>query len=38
LISGFKLHSGNPTLFLQGFVKWARIELGELLSPQTTLN
>ena len=35
LIPGFKLHSGNPKLFLQGFAKWARIEVGELLSSQT---
>jgi hypothetical protein len=35
LIPGFKLHSGNPKLFLQGFAKWARIEIGELLSSQT---
>jgi hypothetical protein len=30
LIPGFKLHSANPRLFAQGFVKWARVELGEL--------
>jgi hypothetical protein len=29
------LHSGNPKLFLQGFAKWGRIEVGELLSSQT---
>ena len=38
LIPGFKLHSGNPKLFLQGFVKWARIELGELVLSQTNFN
>jgi hypothetical protein len=32
LIPGFKLHSANPRLFLQGFSKWARIELEERLS------
>jgi flavin-dependent dehydrogenase len=35
LIPGFKLHSTNPKLFFQGFAKWARIELGEQLSPNT---
>jgi hypothetical protein len=35
LIPGFKLHSTNPKLFVQGFAKWARIELGELLAPNT---
>jgi flavin-dependent dehydrogenase len=33
LIPGFKLHSANPRLFIQGFAKWARVELGELLAP-----
>jgi flavin-dependent dehydrogenase len=37
LIPGFKLHSANSKLFLQGFAKWARIELRELLSPANTL-
>jgi flavin-dependent dehydrogenase len=32
LIPGFKLHSANPKLFAQGFAKWARVELGELLA------
>ena len=32
LIPGFKLHSTNPKLFVQGFAKWARVELGELFS------
>jgi hypothetical protein len=27
------LHSTNPKLFAQGFAKWARIELGDLLAP-----
>lgn len=34
LIPGFKLHSSNPRLFAQGFAKWAKIEIGELLSPR----
>ena len=33
LIPGFTLKSTNPKLFAQGFAKWARIELGELLAP-----
>ncbi|HXP34897.1 MAG TPA: NAD(P)/FAD-dependent oxidoreductase [Chthoniobacterales bacterium] len=33
LIPGFTLKSSNPKLFAQGFAKWARIELGELLAP-----
>jgi len=32
LIPGFKLHSSNPKLFVQGLAKWARVELGELIS------
>ena len=32
LIPGFTLKSSNPKLFAQGFAKWARIELGELLA------
>jgi hypothetical protein len=27
------LKSTNPKLLAQGFAKWARIELGELLAP-----
>jgi flavin-dependent dehydrogenase len=33
LIPGFALKSTNPKLFVQGFAKWARMELGELLAP-----
>ncbi len=33
LIPGFALKSTNPKLFVQGFAKWARVELGELLAP-----
>jgi hypothetical protein len=33
LIPGFTLKSTNPKLLAQGFAKWARIELGELLDP-----
>jgi flavin-dependent dehydrogenase len=33
LIPGFTLKSTNPKLLAQGFAKWARIELGELLAP-----
>jgi hypothetical protein len=30
LIPGFRLHSSNPKLLVEGFTKWARVELGEL--------
>jgi flavin-dependent dehydrogenase len=33
LIPGFALKSTNPKLFVQGFAKLARVELGELLAP-----
>jgi flavin-dependent dehydrogenase len=33
LIPGFALKSTNPKLFVQGFAKWARVELGELFAP-----
>jgi hypothetical protein len=33
LIPGFKLHSANTKLFIQGFAKWAKVEIGEFLAP-----
>jgi flavin-dependent dehydrogenase len=37
LIPGFKLHSMNLRVFLQGFTKWAKIEFGELVAPTASL-